>query len=446
MLGDDRLAALAATGDRRAFSLIYERHHQALYRYCRSMLGSDADARDAVQNAMVSALRALDGERREIALKPWLYRIAHNEAMNVIRRRRGEAPLEAAEQIVDHGGADHATRERLRELVGDLGQLPEQQRGALVMRELSGLGYEEIGAALGISAASATRAVYDARQGLHAFSEGRSMDCDSVRELISANDRRSLRARKVRGHLRACAPCAGFDVALRQRPGDLALLAPALPAAGAASLLQGIFGGANGAGSGGGALGAATAAAQTATTWGAIKAVAVTATVAAAGAGGVHAGTTSGVRDDAGTRAGARHAVSPASATAAKRGSVAGGREGTSTDKDARRPGGAARPEDRRRDQHPPAATGRRRSVPGPATPGSRPDSAATIPGARTQAPRVTPTAPRPPAQPVAPQQPAQQPAAAVPPPPAAAPPAATAVPPQESAPAPTPPAGPGNR
>src|SRR5258705_509903 len=76
----------AARGDREAFAAIFDRHQQDLYRYCVAILGDPDDAQDALQNTMVRALRALPGERREIALKPWLYRIAHNEAIELRRR------------------------------------------------------------------------------------------------------------------------------------------------------------------------------------------------------------------------------------------------------------------------------------------------------------------------------------------------------------------------
>ena len=88
LLGDDRLARRAAEGDGQAFAALYQRHHQALYRYCRAILGNPEDAADALQNTMTAALRALPGERREIHVKPWLFRIAHNESITLLRRRR----------------------------------------------------------------------------------------------------------------------------------------------------------------------------------------------------------------------------------------------------------------------------------------------------------------------------------------------------------------------
>lgn len=287
-LSDERLGKLAASGDRKAFAAIYQRHHQALYRYCRSILRDEEEARDALQSTMASALRALEGEQREISVKPWLFRIAHNESVSLLRRRRPRAEMAEAEELPAEAGADSDTRTRLRELMDDLRQLPPRQRGALVMRELSGLDYEEIGAALGVSAQAATQTVYEARQGLQELSEGREMSCDEIRVLISEQDRRRLRGRKVRAHLRACDGCREFERALRRRPAELGALFPAIPAAAATGLLHGILGGGGGKGgagllasifSGGGSQAAGTTVAA--------KAIAVVAVTATAGAGAV---------------------------------------------------------------------------------------------------------------------------------------------------------------
>jgi RNA polymerase sigma factor (sigma-70 family) len=290
MLPDDRLAELAAAGDRHAFGAIYDRYHQALFRYCRSILRSDEDAKDALQNVMTSALRALDGERRQVALKPWLYRVAHNESISLLRRRRDDAGLDEVGELPGASGADHATRERLRELVGDLRELPEQQRGALVMRELSGLDYREIGSVFGITPAAATQAVYDARRGLQELAEGRAMECEAIRRLISANDRRSLRARKVRGHLRTCGGCRDFEAALAQRPKDLAALAPVLPAPAAAALLHGISGSGAGTGGGGGPAALVAGAGKAASVSAIVKGVALVAVAGTVGVGAVEVG------------------------------------------------------------------------------------------------------------------------------------------------------------
>ena len=106
---DDRgLARGAASGDRRAFEAIFRRHHRELYRYCRAILGDADEAQDALQSTMVKALRALPGERREIALKPWLFRVAHNEAdrdpAGQALRRRSWTPSRSTSAVASPSG------------------------------------------------------------------------------------------------------------------------------------------------------------------------------------------------------------------------------------------------------------------------------------------------------------------------------------------------------
>src|SRR4051794_25310668 len=93
---DERLARLATAGSEAALAAIFERHQQALHRYCYSILGNSHDAADALQNTMLKALRSLPGETRRIVLRPWLYRVAHNESISLLRARRPDAELDAA--------------------------------------------------------------------------------------------------------------------------------------------------------------------------------------------------------------------------------------------------------------------------------------------------------------------------------------------------------------
>ena len=226
---------------------------------------------------MLKALRALPGERRKIALRPWLFRVAHNEAIALLRARRAPVELDPEQADLHAGVADRAeTRERLRLLVADLRDLPERQRSALVMRELNGLAFAEIASTFEITESAAKQTVYEARTSLHRMAEGREMDCEPVRQAISAADRRRLRSRRIRAHLRECSSCRAFESSIGERRADLAVLAPpiALPAAVAAikaSLGSGATGAAaGGAATGGGAIGAAAAAKSAATVLAAI--------------------------------------------------------------------------------------------------------------------------------------------------------------------------------
>jgi RNA polymerase sigma factor (sigma-70 family) len=215
MASDARVMRMAADGNEGAMAAIFERHHQALHRYCYSIVGNSHDASDALQNTMMRALDALPGEERTIALRPWLYRIAHNEAVSLLRDRRPDRELDAAVDVCDAAAGDAVeSRERLRSLTQDLTQLTQRQRGALLMRELAGLEFGEVAEALGTSPAAVKQSVYEARSALHAMEEGREMDCDAVRRTLSDGDRRVARGTRMRGHLRACAGCRDFHVAL----------------------------------------------------------------------------------------------------------------------------------------------------------------------------------------------------------------------------------------
>jgi RNA polymerase sigma factor (sigma-70 family) len=229
---DRALRGMAARGDADAFGALYQRHRHALYRYCRSILGDDDDARDALHNAMAKAWAAIGRAKADVPVRPWLFRIAHNEALNVLRDRREHRQLddahvscaESLEETID-------VRQRLAVLRADLAALPERQRSALLLRELCGLRHNEIAAVLAITPAAARQTIYEARVGLHEAEAGRQMACAAVQRALSDGDGHVRRRRKIRGHLRACPVCASFDEALRRRPSELAGLVGPTPAA-----------------------------------------------------------------------------------------------------------------------------------------------------------------------------------------------------------------------
>ena len=284
-LSDERLTRRACGGDERAFAAIFRRYHQPLYRFCLAIVANPEDAQDALQNTMVKVMRALPGEERAIDLKPWLYRIAHNESIDLLRRRRETRQLDTEQAAPGYGVAeDAATRERLRRLLVDLGELPERQREVLVMRELGGLGFGEIGTALETSGAVARQTLYEARQSLRQMEEGREMECDEVTRALSDGDGRVIRRRDVRAHLRSCAECRAFRDEIQGRRRDLAAISP-LPAAAVAGMLKSLVGGSGAAGGGGLAAALGGGAAKTISASAAAKGVATIAVAAAVGVG-----------------------------------------------------------------------------------------------------------------------------------------------------------------
>jgi RNA polymerase sigma factor (sigma-70 family) len=162
---DRRLVDLVRDGYDAAFEEIVRRYRRPLDRFAAAFVGGRSE--DVTQDAFSKALLALRGSEAEIELRPWLYRIVRNTALNDLRANAG-APAELSESLpgARSAAAEVEAREELRDLMDRLQALPETQRAALVMRELEGLSHEEIAAALGVSGGAARQAIFRARAAL----------------------------------------------------------------------------------------------------------------------------------------------------------------------------------------------------------------------------------------------------------------------------------------
>ena len=164
---DRFLVAAAQAGDLQAFEALVCRHQSAVYRVALRMLGSEVDAEDAAQEALVRAWRALSTFRGESAFSTWLYRIVINRCLKARAARR---PMEALPDVLIDLGSDPAEAvaqsERLRALARGVLVLPAEQRAALVLRELEGLSYEQIAQVLGVTVPAVKGRIHRARLGL----------------------------------------------------------------------------------------------------------------------------------------------------------------------------------------------------------------------------------------------------------------------------------------
>jgi len=209
-LGDERLAVLAGRGDSAAQEAIHGRYADALLGYCRSIVRDPDDAQDVLQQTMLNALQALERRELQAPLRPWLFRIAHNTSISLLRRRRPTDELQEESMAAGHGVSPETemlARERLRELVDDVAALPERQRTALLLHDVAGLPHAEVAAELGCSDGASRQTVTAARTALREAQTGRDVPCADVRRMVDAGDRRRLRARPVQAHLRTCAGC-----------------------------------------------------------------------------------------------------------------------------------------------------------------------------------------------------------------------------------------------
>jgi RNA polymerase sigma factor (sigma-70 family) len=258
---DEQLLALFRRGDEDAFQVIHERYRQRLFAYARQMLGgSRSDAEDAMQDVFLRAYGALRADDRPVSLRAWLYRVAHNRCIDQLRR-----PLPAAIDLFDltrgpslQDPLEQAERrEDLRRLVADVRRLPEQQRSALLMRELEGLSYKELSDALVVSIPAVKSLLVRARIGLVEAIEARDAACGDIRLDIAAAVDRGVRANsRARRHMRECSSCREYRGALRGELKQLNGLGGGHGVLTTLAKLLGVGGAGSGAAAGGGAAGA----------------------------------------------------------------------------------------------------------------------------------------------------------------------------------------------
>ena len=305
-LDDSRLAALVRKGDAGAFEALYDRHHRPLLAFCRHMLGSHQDGEDALQQTFLRAHRALSSRPAPDAMRPWLFAIARNRCRTMLAARRESAALpEDFEPGFDGLAEDVGRRADLRELLHDLSRLPEDQREALVLFELGGSSQAEIASVLACPPAKVKALVFQARTTLIAERDARSTPCEAIREQLAVARGGLLRRGALRRHLRQCAPCDAYRLAVTGQRDALASLLPVLPSAGLKAAILAGAGLSGGGGSAAAAAGGAASLAGAAAGGGAASAgglavtafvakVVVTAAVAGAGVSGAVAAVDSG--------------------------------------------------------------------------------------------------------------------------------------------------------
>ncbi len=201
-----------------------------------------------------SGLRSSD---RELALRAWLYRIAHNRCIDELRRPQSVA-TETIPATVPNAGGDPVVRleqrDALKRLIADVQRLPDQQRSALLMRELAGMTYADVAGALGVSVPAVKSLLVRARVGLAQANEARDTSCARIREdLIVSHDRGVRASGLARRHLRDCPHCRQFRSEVRGVSRQLAGFVPALGPIGVIAKVLGIGGG-GGAAAGTGAI------------------------------------------------------------------------------------------------------------------------------------------------------------------------------------------------
>ena len=228
---DEQLIAAFRSGNDEAFRILHDRYRQRLFAYVRQMLSSCSrqDAEDVLQDVFVRAYGSLRNDNREMNVRAWLYRVAHNRCIDHLRRPVPPAAeiFEVSRKPLQDPVEEAQRRDDLRQLVVDVGQLPEQQRSALLMREMDGMTYADLANALDVTVPAVKSLLVRARIGLVEAAEARDADCVEIQaDLLRAYDRGVKASGRARKHMRSCDGCTSYRTDLRGMRRSFAALSP----------------------------------------------------------------------------------------------------------------------------------------------------------------------------------------------------------------------------
>ncbi len=167
---DERLAEMAAGGDRAAFEALMTRHRQAVYRLCWAATGNSFDADDAAQETFVRLFRSLPSYDATRPFGPWLRKIAWNTSLSVSRDAKAGVPRvpegEAPEPVDPLPGPEAAAewKEETEHVGAAMAGLPAELRTVLVLRAVEGLSYAEIAESTGVPAGTVMSRLSRARE------------------------------------------------------------------------------------------------------------------------------------------------------------------------------------------------------------------------------------------------------------------------------------------
>ena len=176
LMSDDRLLTLARSGDRHAAELLIDRHHEPLLAFCRLSLSTPSAAEDVMCDFRSAWFEELCALEREVALRPWLYRSVRTSCLTRLQSGCPAGTYGTSATLgADERGSLTKTRETASATLADLRQLPEDQRTALLLREIAMLRYREIAVAMDTTIATVKYLLVHGRLALAEASQARAL-------------------------------------------------------------------------------------------------------------------------------------------------------------------------------------------------------------------------------------------------------------------------------
>lgn len=174
---DESLAKRAQAGDRQAFAALVETHTHSVYSLCQRLVGNPADAEDLTQEIFLRLFSSLGRYRLGTGLRPWLYRIAVNACLDVLRKRQrrlrvvplGDDPADPSQEMALPSSEPSPERAYLRQeqrqaVLGAVRSLPPEYRAVIVLRYQEDLSYQEIAAVLDVPVTTVETRLFRAKR------------------------------------------------------------------------------------------------------------------------------------------------------------------------------------------------------------------------------------------------------------------------------------------
>ena len=203
---NDRLLKQAMQGDADAFTALCGPYEGLVYRHCLQMLRNRTDAEDAAQEALLRAYRSMPRFRADCGVATWLYRIAHNVCLDVLKRPQSKTDIASLETLRESGyeppddaqtpESAYLAQSDAERLADAVAELPDEQRTLISLRYGDGLSYDELALATGLTLGTVKSRLNRAKERLRALMEKTCAPPDPKRELsakplVQSNERRS---------------------------------------------------------------------------------------------------------------------------------------------------------------------------------------------------------------------------------------------------------------